>query len=129
MPKASQKTLFRQVNQLAKRTRDETIAIERTSIDDLPLSDEQKKAVLEWFANKIWRAGVKYSGEFHHKSYDPLTIDDDLTCHSYVLALDEEGGRHYDFESLTEIEEALDRAHHEEIEYIARTLNDPDNNP
>jgi len=77
-------------------------------IDDLQLNQEQKKAVLEWFARKLWILLEEGSGEpdYYHKSYDPLVIEGH-TAHSYVFDLSEHGGRHHNFDTLKELEERL----------------------
>ncbi len=79
------------------------------TLDELELSDEQKRQVLEWFAVKLWimleAAGRDYQGNW--KSYDPLTIEGN-TAHSYVFDLDD-GGRHHPFETLRDLEDMLMR--------------------
>lgn len=72
------------------------------TIDDLPLDQDQKEMVLEWFAQKIWRT---FEDDFHCKRYDPLIIDG-VTAHSYVFNF-EDGGRHHPFKSLKHLEEML----------------------
>jgi hypothetical protein len=72
------------------------------AIDDLPLTDDQKEMVLEWFAQKIWNT-LDEPG--HCKSYDPLIIEG-KTAHSYIFDF-RSGGRHHDFSNLAELEEML----------------------
>lgn len=72
------------------------------TIDDLPLDEDQKEMVLEWFAQKIWRT-LDEPG--HCKTYDPLIIEG-KTAHSYVFNLNS-GGRHHSFDNLKELEEML----------------------
>jgi hypothetical protein len=78
-----------------------------TDIDTLPLSPRQKKTVLQWYAQKIWRNCEALADEpdLAGKSGDPLLIDmeNNNRCWSYVLpAL---AGVEGDF---THIEKALD---------------------
>ena len=76
------------------------------TIDDLPLSELQKRCVLEWFAWKMWELLIELGIEDGYgKSYDPLLIDD-KKCHSYIFDLGD-GGRHHDYETLREVEEKL----------------------
>ena len=77
------------------------------TIDDLPLSDEQKRQVLEWFARKLWTLLEEGSGErdYYCKSYDPLVIEGNV-AHSYVFDL-EDGGRHHPFRDLAHLEKML----------------------
>lgn len=74
-------------------------------IDELPLTDDQKEMVLEWFAQKIWRT---LNDDLYGKSYDPLVIDG-RTAHSYVFELsDGDFGRHHvGWDSLAELERRL----------------------
>lgn len=79
------------------------------SLDDLPLTDDQKALVLEWFARKLWVILEEGSGEpdYYGKSYDPLVIDlEEKQAHSYVFHLSD-GGRHHPFADLLELEEKL----------------------
>jgi hypothetical protein len=77
------------------------------NIDDLPLTDDQKERVLEWFAHKLWvileegRGDADYTG----KMYDPLVIEGNI-AHSYVFDL-EDGGRHHPFSNLQHLEKML----------------------
>ncbi len=76
------------------------------TIDDLPLSELQKRCVLEWLAWKLWELLIELDIEDGYgKPYDPLLIED-TKCHSYVFDLGN-GGRHHDYETLREIEEKL----------------------
>ena len=77
------------------------------NINDLPLNDEQKKFVLEWFAYKLWEIIEEGGGdpEYYGKSYDPLTIEGNI-AHSYVFDL-EDGGRHHEFRDFRHLEEML----------------------
>lgn len=74
------------------------------TLDELPFTDDQKEMVLEWFAQKIW-GGLH--GRGHCKSYDPLIIEG-YTAHSYIFNF-EDGGRHHDFQSLTDLEKLLEK--------------------
>lgn len=77
------------------------------SIDDLPLTEEQKMMVLVWFARKLWILIEEGSGdpEYYCKSYDPLSFWDGK-AHSYVFDL-EDGGRHHEYGSLEHLENML----------------------
>ena len=77
------------------------------SINDIDVSDEIKKNILEWFARKLWILLEEGSGEpdYYHKSYDPLTIEGNI-AHSYVFDF-RDGGRHHPFKNLSELEEML----------------------
>ena len=82
--------------------------------DDLPLSELQKRCVLEWFAWKVWELLIELGIEDGYgKPYDPLLIDD-KKCHSYIFDLGN-GGRHHDYGTLREIEEELMKEVVEEI--------------
>ena len=77
------------------------------SIDDLPFSEREKEAILEWLARRLWILLEESTGdpEYYCKSYDPLVIE--LTeAYSYVFDL-EDGGRHHAFESLEHLERML----------------------
>ena len=78
------------------------------SIAELPLTRLEKEAVLELFAMHLWYILEEGSGnpDYHHKSYDPLVIEDN-EAHSYVFRLSEQGGRHHEFMSLAELEGRL----------------------
>lgn len=79
------------------------------TIDGLSLTDQQKVAVLEWFAQKLWTMLEEGSGcpEYGGKSYDPLTIDlPMMRAYSYVFNL-ENGGRSHPFTSLIHLEQQL----------------------
>ena len=90
------------------------------TIDDLPLTEEQKVHVLEWFAWKIWRICEEAGGDpdYGGKSYDPLEIElmanGSGIAHSYVFDLGD-GGRHHPFVSLVELEKRLEKEAIEEI--------------
>ena len=77
------------------------------NINDLPLSDEQRRIVLCWFARKIWVILEESSiqPDYYSKSYDPLYLEDN-TAHSYVFEL-EDGGRHHTFRDLEHLEKML----------------------
>jgi 3-dehydroquinate synthetase len=77
------------------------------TIDDLPLSRQDKEIVLAWFARKLWVLLEEGSGDpdYYHKSYDPLSIEGN-TAHSYVFSL-RDGGRHHNFETLEDLEKML----------------------
>lgn len=79
------------------------------SVDDLPLTEDQKEMVLEWYAQKIW-GGLSERG--HCKSYDPLIIEGKV-AHSYIFDLNgldhrTDGGRHHNFKTLPQLEERLE---------------------
>lgn len=91
------------------------------SIDELPLTDDQKEMVLEWFAQKIWR-GLDVPE--HCKGYDPLLIEGKV-AHSYVFNLNgldhrTDGGRHHDFKTLAQLEERLVNEMKESAIYYAK---------
>ena len=76
------------------------------TINDLLLTEMQKRSVLEWFAWKIWEILMELGIEDGYgKPYDPLVIEDEV-CHSYVFDLSD-GGRHHKYETLAELEERL----------------------
>lgn len=80
------------------------------SIDDLPLSEEQKAMVLTWFARKLWILqveGINGDDFYYGKSYDPLSIDlKEKVAHSYVFSL-ENSERQHSFENLQHLEKML----------------------
>ena len=87
------------------------------TIDDLPLSELQKRCVLEWLAWKAWNVLIELGIEDGYgKSYDPLVIEADK-CHSYIFDLGD-GGRHHDYGTLREIEEKLMKEVVEEIKEV-----------
>ena len=87
------------------------------TIDDLPLSELQKRCVLEWLAWKLWELFIELGIEDGYgKSYDPLVIEADK-CHSYIFDLGD-GGRHHDYKALREIEEKLMKEVVEEIKEV-----------
>lgn len=76
------------------------------TISELPLSEMQKRCVLEWFAWKIWEMLMELKIEDgHRKLYDPLVIEEN-ECHSYVFDLGD-GRRHHKYKTLVELEERL----------------------
>lgn len=90
------------------------------SIDDLPLSDAQKRCVLEWFARKCWIIIEEGTGDkdYYGKSYDPLVIHPTQNeAWSYVFRL-HDGGRRHAFSSLSDIEDAIVQEVIEEIDAI-----------
>lgn len=87
------------------------------TIDDLPLTDDQKEMVLEWFAQKIWNV-LDEPG--HCKGYDPLIIEG-KTAHSYIFNFSD-GGRHHPFTSLKDLEDMLSREMQVSAEYYVREL-------
>lgn len=80
------------------------------TINDLPLTEEQKKSVLEWFARKLWIIqveGIAQDGDYYGKHYDPLVIDtEEKIAHSYVFSL-RGGYRHHEYKDLEHIEKML----------------------
>lgn len=93
------------------------------TIDDLPLTKDQKEMVLEWFAQKIWNT-LDEPG--HCKSYDPLIIEGN-TAHSYIFNLNgldgrTGSGRHHGFKTLVELEERLCKEMQNNAEYFVREL-------
>jgi len=84
------------------------------TIDNLPLSEMQRRCVLEWFAWKIWEMLMELGIEDGYgKLYDPLVIDEN-ECHSYVFDLGD-GGRHHSYKTLAELEKRLKREMIEKI--------------
>lgn len=81
------------------------------TIDDLPLTDDQKEMVLEWYARKVYEAEYRNDPEYdgHHKSYDPLVIEG-KTAHSYVFDLGDTCGRHHTFATYEGLEQKLDES-------------------
>jgi len=82
-----------------------------SSIDDLPLNDTLKKAVLEWYARKLWdilEQGIYQTNDYYGKSYDPLTVEGNVAL-SYVFTWlsNPPGGVQHEFGSLSELEERL----------------------
>lgn len=76
------------------------------SIEDLPLTQLEKEAVLEWFARKLWvivEESRPEGSDYYCKSYDPLVIEGNV-AHSYVFL---DSGRHHEFEDLEELEKML----------------------
>ena len=82
------------------------------TLADLELDPLTEAKILEWLAFKIWVSGNEGvpDGDYHSKSYDPLTIElgsrGGGTAHSYVFNLGD-GGRHHDFSSLADLERML----------------------
>jgi len=78
------------------------------TIDNLPLSEMQRRCVLEWFAWKIWEILMELGIEDGYgKLYDPLVIDEN-EYHSYIFDLGD-GGTHHSYKTLAELEERLKR--------------------
>lgn len=76
------------------------------TIDDIPLSQDEKEMVLEWYARKLWEIILNaIDDDSHCKSYDPLVIDGNV-AHSYVFDLDD-GERHHEIKSLHDLESQL----------------------
>lgn len=78
------------------------------TMEDLSLTDEQKVLVLEWYGRKIFDAicelGIQ---DGYGKSYDPLTIEEDVrVAFSYVFDLDD-GGRKHHYADLADLERQL----------------------
>lgn len=78
------------------------------------LTKEQFKIYLEGMADGIYKMDTMlWNDQFggHSKSYDPLYVhheEDPIKVHTYVLEVgDKHSGRHYDFESLTKLKQAL----------------------
>lgn len=94
------------------------------SIDELPLSEQQKECVLEWFARKILGMDMRFGADGTGKSYDPLKIDG-RTAHSYVFDLTPDGGRHHDFRDLEHLEELLEAQLNKTVAYIVRDAFEP----
>ena len=87
------------------------------TINDLPLTKDQKEMVLEWFAQKIW---FTLDEPGHCKTYDPLIIEGNV-AHSYIFNLNT-GGRHHEFDSLEHLEELLCNEMRNSAEYFVREL-------
>lgn len=82
-----------------------------TNIDELSLTHPQKMAVLEWLAKHLWYVMEESTDrDYHCKSYDPLTLesrsDGTGVAHSYVFDM-WDGGRHHEYTTLTQVEEAM----------------------
>jgi hypothetical protein len=77
------------------------------TINDLPLTNEDKEKVLMWFARKLWTILEEGSEEpdYYCKTYDPLVIEGNI-AHSYVFDL-QDGGRHHKFKDLKDLENML----------------------
>lgn len=92
-------------------------------ISSLPVPDETKKAVLEWFAIQLWRILVelKLLSSFG-KINDPLYINDDNTAFSTVFDLGS-GARWHDFDGLDDLSEQLVEAVVDRIEQVMSALN------
>jgi hypothetical protein len=77
-----------------------------TTVDDLPLTTEQKEMVLEWYARKIVVIYMQITKDYVcSKSYDPLIIEGNI-AHSYAFDL-EDGGRRHPFRDLQHLEGML----------------------
>lgn len=78
-------------------------------INDLELSKEQEKKVLEWFAQKLWTILEEaWESDFSGKSYDPLLIEDSKKiAHSYVFNLSKNGSRHHSYIDFKDLEKKL----------------------
>ncbi len=75
-------------------------------LSEMPLTREQRKAVLEHIAMLFWRILNDNEYSFGHcKSYDPLTIAEG-EAHSYVFDM-EDGGRHHGFKNLDHLEKMI----------------------
>lgn len=76
------------------------------NIDDLPFEVTDKEKVLEYLAHQLYSIIIKFNDYYeHHKSYDPLTIEDNI-AHSYTFDL-ENGGRHHKIKSLEWLEKTM----------------------
>jgi len=74
-------------------------------IDDLDLTEEQKKQVLRLIAWHLWHIYQESNPDgpdYHCKSYDPLDFWEDQV-HSYVFDM-EDGGRHHNYKNLQHVE-------------------------
>lgn len=98
----------KQLNDYAKKIRESQFGNEWYNIDDLPLTAEQKKCVIEWYAKKVWIIMIEAIEEYdnHCKHYDPLKINSKGECSSYVFDL-EDGGRHHKYKNLNHLEEMI----------------------
>lgn len=77
-------------------------------IDALPLTDSQKRCVIEFLAHKVLdivEGKTRAVRSMHCKSYDPMIVRDS-ECHSYVFDL-WDGRRHHEYESYGQIVDAL----------------------
>jgi hypothetical protein len=93
---------------MTKSNRRQRFSNDLFSIDDLTtLTKEQKEEVLMWFARKLWVLLEEGSGnpDYYGKAYDPLLIEGNI-AHSYVFDF-QDGGRHHDFENLSDLEKML----------------------
>jgi hypothetical protein len=76
------------------------------TIDDIPITPEQKMMVLAWFAEKLYEIELAaLEIDSSRKVYDPLSFWDG-EAHSYVFDL-EDGGRHHKYDSLGHLEAML----------------------
>ena len=103
--KVEKDRIFAKVDEIVRKEREENFANPYRTIDDLPLSPEQKKCVLEWFAWKITEVASAKNLFVGMKHYDPLMIDDE-EAHSYVFDF-EDGGRHHKYRDLKHLEKML----------------------
>lgn len=85
------------------------------TIDDLPLSKEDKAKVLMWFAHKV----ADIFGIENSKEYDPMVIDNSnldgkIVALSYIFDF-RDGGRQHTFDDLKAVETGLIREAQREI--------------
>ena len=79
---------------------------EMYDIDCLPLNEDQKKYVLEYFARRCIDIIYRITGDNAcNKIYDPLVIEGNI-AHSYAFDF-EDGGRYHPFKNLEHLEEML----------------------
>jgi len=97
---------FNEVNKSVAKIRAQRWGNEYYSVDDLPLTYQQKLCVVEYLARWLWRLLLDTEiMDSHCKSYDPLMIVDGK-AHSYVFDM-EDGGRHHLFNDLKHLEEMM----------------------
>ncbi|TXT66100.1 MAG: hypothetical protein BAJALOKI3v1_50100 [Promethearchaeota archaeon] len=104
---------YRKINSFVKELRYTNLGNPYYDLNDLPISKEQKKCVIEWLARQIWQISVQATdGDYIHKSCDPLTIDKDGPCiyHSYI----------FDIKDNTDISEIPDILIKETVDWIKK---------
>lgn len=66
----------KEINNKIKKERENNFGNPYHGIDDLPLTNEQKKCALEWLAQKYRKIILKTIDDDNHcKHYDPLMIE------------------------------------------------------
>ena len=97
---------FNQIDEYVAEERGKNYGNPYYTIDDLPLTPQQKKCVIEYLARKLWGLLIDLGiSDGHCKSYDPLVIGDGI-AYSYVFDM-EDGGRQHKYRNLRHLEEML----------------------